>query len=350
MVMLVHAPFLLLFLLSCIAFSFNPSTSPVMGVLGLMFPVFLGIHLLFTAFWLYRGKKFGLLSMLALLFAWPHYSSGIQFGNSQETEADFKVMTYNLRMWYPHNQESRPQMKEDVNAILDNHQPDILLVQEHKINGEYAELDFPYRSMHPMYRMQNNGIGVYSKYEILNSGFFTYSESRNGYTGFVWADIKIKNKTLRLISVHLVNTALIPESYQTLGGSGPELTQEQIEAESADIYNRLAAAYQVRAVQADELSSFVADSPYPVLLCGDLNDTHTSYVYDRITERLDDAFSQKGKGFGDTFNRMNAIPLRIDYILHSPELECASFEVINVPYSDHKPVTASFTLPSSQGS
>lgn len=320
-----------------------------MGVVGLLFPVFLGIHLIFTGFWIYRGKKFGLLSSLVLLFAWPHFSSGLQFGNSEKTDADFWVMTYNLRMWYPHNQSSREQMKKDVLEMLEENTPGILFVQEHKIDGEYADLPFEHKALHPMYGMQNNGIGIYSNYPIKNAGFYTFSQSRNGYTGFQWADVSIQGETVRLISVHLVNTALIPESYQTLGGSGSELTQEQLEAESADIYNRLAAAYEVRAKQADELSQFVMDSPYPIVLCGDFNDTHTSYVYGKITDQLKDAFTQKGKGFGDTFNRMNAIPLRIDYILTSPELECSSFKVIDVPYSDHKPVYASFTLPSSEG-
>lgn len=345
--MVIHAPFLLLFILSCTAFYFNPNEAPVMGVLGLLFPLFFGIHLVFTGFWLYRGKKFGILSTLLILVAWPHFSSGLQFGNSQETDATLRVMTYNLRMWYPHNQESREQMKEDVFGILEEHQPDLLFVQEHKIDGEYAELPFAYRAVHPMYNSRGNGLGIYSRQPIINSGFIEYSESRNGYTGFAWADVNVDGTVLRLVTVHLVNTALIPESYQTLGGEGSELTQEQLEAESADIYNRLASSYQVRATQVKELSSFVADSPYPIILCGDFNDTHTSYVYRQMTENLEDAFVLKGKGFGDTFNRMNAVPLRIDYILVSPELNCHSFEVIDVPYSDHKPVTASFTLPSS---
>ena len=82
------------------------------------------------------------------------------------------------------------------------------------------------------------------------------------------------------------------------------------------------------------------------ILCGDFNDTPMSYVYSQLKEELVDAFEQGGSGYGYTFRPMHGT-LRIDYILHSPELETESYKVDEeVKLSDHLPVTARIKLPS----
>ena len=75
-------------------------------------------------------------------------------------------------------------------------------------------------------------------------------------------------------------------------------------------------------------------SPYPIILCGDFNDTPTSYTYKQLSEGLNDSFSNAGLGIGQTYN--GKFPtLRIDYILHSPEFELNSFKTTDVNLSDH---------------
>jgi endonuclease/exonuclease/phosphatase family metal-dependent hydrolase len=81
----------------------------------------------------------------------------------------------------------------------------------------------------------------------------------------------------------------------------------------------------------------VSESPFPVIICGDFNDTPTSYTYATISKGLTDAFLQSGTGIGKTY--VGIFPtLRIDFILLSKELESLQTQTIEKPFSDHYPL------------
>jgi endonuclease/exonuclease/phosphatase family metal-dependent hydrolase len=90
----------------------------------------------------------------------------------------------------------------------------------------------------------------------------------------------------------------------------------------------------IRSVQADIISSLVADSPYPVVLAADLNDVPNSYTYFTVRGSLQDAFLQKGYGLGRTFRGLSPT-LRIDYIFADPRLRVRQFKRVKKDYSDH---------------
>mgnify|MGYP002508238419 FL=1 len=112
------------------------------------------------------------------------------------------------------------------------------------------------------------------------------------------------------------------------------------------IVERIATNSSVRADFVDTLCMVINESPYRRVVCGDFNDTPMSYVYGELIENLVDAFEQCGKGYGYTFRPMYGA-LRIDYILHSPELETENYMVDDaVELSDHLPIAARIKLPS----
>src|SRR5690606_20357235 len=97
--------------------------------------------------------------------------------------------------------------------------------------------------------------------------------------------------------------------------------------------------FKMRARQVEAISALIKESPYPVIVCGDLNDTPASYSYKQLKQGLHDAFVRSGKGIGQTF--INKLPaLRIDYILHDKGFESYNFETHNYRMSDHLPVSA----------
>lgn len=91
------------------------------------------------------------------------------------------------------------------------------------------------------------------------------------------------------------------------------------------------------------MAAFIKKSPYPVVVCGDFNDTPASYTYFTIRGNLQDAFLEKGTGIGRTFTGL-APTLRIDYILPGNQFTINSFRKINSDLSDHYPVIANLTL------
>jgi endonuclease/exonuclease/phosphatase family metal-dependent hydrolase len=81
-------------------------------------------------------------------------------------------------------------------------------------------------------------------------------------------------------------------------------------------------------------------SPGPVIYCGDMNITPTSYNYRFLRgNNLQDAFLEKGSGMGNTFYKIGPT-LRIDYCLPDKKLEVTQCIRIQKKLSDHYPVIA----------
>ena len=85
------------------------------------------------------------------------------------------------------------------------------------------------------------------------------------------------------------------------------------------------------------------NSPHPLILMGDLNEIPYSYTYFKLGENYENAFENAGRGFGFTYNRILFF-LRIDHIFSSEKLKAVQFRTHReVDYSDHYPVSATFT-------
>ena len=84
--------------------------------------------------------------------------------------------------------------------------------------------------------------------------------------------------------------------------------------------------------------------PYPTLVCGDFNSLPSSYVYHAVKgDKLLDGFQTGGHGYMYTFKYFKHL-LRIDYILHSPELKGLDYFSPDWEYSDHNPVVMRMKL------
>jgi endonuclease/exonuclease/phosphatase family metal-dependent hydrolase len=88
-----------------------------------------------------------------------------------------------------------------------------------------------------------------------------------------------------------------------------------------------------------ELKEHIDACRYPLIVCGDFNDTPISYTYNTISSKLNDAFVAAGQGISNTY-RGKLPPYRIDYILYSNEFDAVSYERHRAEYSDHFPVSA----------
>lgn len=91
----------------------------------------------------------------------------------------------------------------------------------------------------------------------------------------------------------------------------------------------------------------------PVIVLGDLNLPDRSGAYRQLTAHLDDAYREAGWGLGYTFPEglvwgrfWTPFPfLRIDYVLHSPEIRALEARRGPPSGSDHLPVVARLGLP-----
>ena len=162
---------------------------------------------------------------------------------------------------------------------------------------------------------------IYSRYPIIKA------QRVDTMKNFVWADIALREDTIRVYNSHLHSTEIRKADVVYLE-EHQYLEDETPENEMKSMLSRLTENNIVRASQVDTLVQMVATSPYPVVVCGDFNDTPVSYTIRKMTHNLDDVFRKVGRGFSHTYRGFFNM-LRIDYVMCSEEFEPIAYEVID---------------------
>ena len=107
---------------------------------------------------------------------------------------------------------------------------------------------------------------------------------------------------------------------------------------SERIIQRISRAFAAQQQQSELISNHVTACPYPVMICGDMNNSAYSYVYRIIRGNLADSFEAAGEHFGATYN-FKYYPARIDYIFVDKSIKIKGFENFsNINFSDHSPI------------
>ena len=182
-------------------------------------------------------------------------------------------------------------------------------------------------------------IAIFSKYPIINYEVVQFYGIKHANV-CTYADILFMEDTIRVFNIHLQSISFQPEDYQYLDQVKNVETDMQ---SNKRIGSRLKHAFIHRGDQADQVAQLINESQYPVLVCGDFNDTPASYAFNIISRDLKDSFREKGNGIGVTYN--GAFPnFQIDYILCSKAFEVNDYKIIKKKYSDHYPVKAVFSL------
>ena len=187
------------------------------------------------------------------------------------------------------------------------------------------------------------GIALFSKYPIIQSQ--TYDFPNSDQEALI-ADIEINTTKMRVITVHLHTTTISQHNTEM-----SILTDGLVAADASyklSALSRLTQAFvessSTRRNQADIISNLIKESPYPVIVCGDFNDTPNSYSYYKFEQLLSDAFKTSGSGYGYSY-----IPLlhslRIDYIFHSNKITPIQFYYKPYPWSDHSAAFFKFHTP-----
>ena len=104
------------------------------------------------------------------------------------------------------------------------------------------------------------------------------------------------------------------------------------------VLNRISNAFKKQQLQAEKLMQHKSTCSYPMLICGDMNNSAFSYVYRSIKGDLNDCFEEAGKGFGKTYN-FKYYPARIDYIFADRSFKVKEFRTYpEFKNSDHFPI------------
>ncbi len=355
LLLIINIFFVLLLLLSYLAPHLNPATAFAPAMLGLFFPAWFIINLGFTIFWLLRAKYYFLISLAALLAGWNITGKYVSLSPAtvQQPAGSFKFISYNVRLFDQFKWiEGQDYFTRDAIFNFIRHEnPDIVSFQEFfHGNEDYFPTIGPFLQMqqatnyHVDYikvtdGKKHYGLATFSRFPIVNKGAIRFENSTSN--SGIYTDIAIAGDTVRIFNVHLESIRLSSDDYKFVTEFIDPSMQPQ-SSSSSIILGKFRRAFKKRAEQAIILAGHIAESPYPVIVSGDFNDTPISYVYNTISKNLRDAFCESGFGLGVTYS--GGIPVRIDYILHSDKLSVSGYQNHKVYYSDHFPLSCYFTI------
>ena len=298
-------------LLSYLAAYVNPATFWLLAFFGLAYPFLLLTNFLFIIYWILVSKKKYLLSLVVVLVGWNHIWGTVQFNFNSEKEDGtntVKVMSYNVRLFDLYNWTDNKEKRNQIFDLIKKEAPEIICLQEFfhsDEKGYFTTLDTLVKLQDASYyhaeytaTVQDKyyfGIATFSKHPIVKRGKVEFEEKQSANNDCIFTDIKINEDTIRVYNMHLASIHFGYDDYRFLEEIGEVEAEEQIQG-GKQIIKRLKKAFIKRAAQADKIAEHISSSPYPVIVCGDFNDSSSSYAYHSISSGLNDAYRESGIG------------------------------------------------------
>jgi endonuclease/exonuclease/phosphatase family metal-dependent hydrolase len=249
-----------------------------------------------------------------------------------------------VRLFDLYNWSKNKETRKAIFDFINKEKPDIIAFQEFyadddnefiNIDSLKAMLNLPHEDYEftlTLRKKHHWGIATFSKYKIVGSGHVNFRVKSNNVC--IYSDMLINKDTVRVYNMHLQSIHLLKEDYKFIDALGKDSVEIDEYKGSRKIAGRLKRAFIKRAEQVDSVAKSLKNSPYPVIVCGDFNDTPASYTYHTMTNELTDAFVEAGKGWGKTY--IGIFPsYRIDYILHSNDFEAFNYITHQEKLSDH---------------
>ncbi|GAB3174190.1 endonuclease/exonuclease/phosphatase family protein [Telluribacter humicola] len=317
----------------------------------LSFPVVLVTQLFFLGFWLVLKPRWAVVPALLLLVSFPFWPRTYKFkageeGSSRSDTPSIKVVNYNVASFFSYYENEL--VAEKVLEWLKGTDADVICFQEfanRKQEGRQSVIDqltkagYPYHAIMKITDEESSsfitGVVTFSKHPILSKQDSFFS----GMNGVLQTDILWRGKQVRIINVHLYSMTL------KLNKLANQKEYDGVKRETQGTFLRMKKGFEERNEEIDILESWIKDSAYPLIVCGDFNETPYGYVYGRMRRHLSNAFENQGNGFGFSYNKLPYF-IRIDHQFYSNDkLDLQEFSTQRkVPYSDHYPLVATYTL------
>lgn len=336
---------LLLLWLSLLAIIVPPHIIPFLGLITLGLPVFFIIHVLFLLWYIYRGDRFLWVLLITSFFTLPSFHSWVSLGSRSAHNGELielSLLTYNVRMFNAYNWLSESNISEDQGNIIRNAHADVVAIQEYYTFEKTPLIEYPYSYIKHSNPKQTFGLALFSKRPMINYGSVEYEFTEGFNNQFIYGDIVVDSDTVRILNVHLASFYFDVKDFEAL--KQPNINDvEEFKLRFGSVAKQLFNGFSRRSKQLKTLKSFIKDCPYPVFVCGDMNDAPASYTYRVFNRLLDDSFHAAGRGVGRTYVE-TFFPLRIDWVFYPQQYEAVQYDVLSrdKKISDHRPVRVGF--------
>lgn len=337
---LVNALAITALLISYLAPFVDPADFWPVSFFGLFYKPILLLNVTLLLVWIVRRKRRWMYNAFFILIGFQFIARSIQFNESTHSADDIKICTFNtsVQMVYEDGNTSK-----EIDQYLSAQEYDVaILIEWLDKKGNINSKTYPHQQFVRLNSKQNRhdyGIKLVSKHKIINWERIKYDHFTNNMAAYF--DIDVDGTIIRFMATHLQSNGVSSRDYHTL-----------VNVEVGDEYKNYALNFAKRlqkliirrSNQTKTILETIEDSPYPVIILGDFNDTPQSFTYQTLKKGRKDAFVEKGNGWGATYLKPFPI-MRIDYILHDEELTCTSYKCISNIKSDHAMLEASFKLP-----
>lgn len=346
----VNLLFALLLVLTYVSVFINPEQFWFAAFYGLLYPFFLFVNLGFLFYWIFRWKNLVFISLVAILLGINHFNGFVrlQFGNpTKHLKAQFKVMTYNVNLFRLYSWSKLKPSYSDVFHYIKNNSFDVVCLQEFYLKTGMLNLTQVKQqsgmNIYPSYILKRSnsayGLAILTNLPVARTGEISFP---NSFNACMYADIVKGADTIRVYNLHLQSTRLKERNFNFLLRNEFKLDSKNYD-ELKDLITRLGVAFPKRARQVNLVVEHMQSCPYPILICGDFNDSPISYTYHCLTANLYDTFKDAGSGVGYTFSGLWP-SYRIDYVLRDKNFSTISYTSPRIDFSDHYPVLVEFQL------
>ncbi len=353
---------LALWLVGCqVAALLSPLDKPLLAFLPFTTAFAVTTNLVSFIFLLFRRRRLrAMLPLIALIAAFPAVRA--VFGNpfhwsaqSLAARPQIKVLLWNVHGLGIYDLPEDPAVPRKMLQFIKEQDPDVACLVE--FHTKYEDITKPHSTRflteggfrdfrfvwdNTLGAQYYVGLALFSKLPV--SAVEERWIARN--INLLQTDVSLDSTTkIRIVTLHLESFNLRDKEKATLDSARQNIPGVKNSYRMARKFMaRAVGPFQRRAREADSVRSILAESPYPLLICGDLNDLPGSYAYNTVRGERSDAFVDYGKPFGRTYNRLSPT-LRIDNIFYDPDFfQCVDFKTFRTALSDHNPVVATFEL------
>ena len=315
----VNSVILLLLLISYLAPKIHPDFFWHISLLGILFPFLLILNTLFAVYWVISWRKYFWANIVIIVLGLPYIDNTIanqkntldkkEFSQLQKNKKHqfdqlINLMSFNVRLFNQNENIDDDKIEKKIVEMIKEKKPNVVCLQEFNLTESTKELfdTFNYK------KNNDNKLQIFTNYRVIKSG---YIKSKNIC---IYKDI-VLNDTIRVYNIHL----------------------------QSNWVKTMKSSYQNRVSEALKIKKHINKSPYPVIVCGDFNDTPLSYTYSTLKKGLADSFQESGIGIGNSY--VSIPTLRIDYILHSQKYESYNYKKLKYKFSDHYPISCDILIP-----
>lgn len=338
---------------SFLSWRVSPLKTNLFSYIGLAFGFIFLLNVAYLFFWMFFSKwKLALISLVAILLCLKPVTTffPMHLFPAKAPEGVIEVLTYNVQ-GFP-EERSKKSTEHPILDYIAHTDADIVCLQEYLVSktGQsiFSQRDvnrilnkYPYRSVTGLEssgKYHIFGLACFSKYPIEKTDEVVFESSYNGAAVYT---INVNGKKLSVANVHLESNSIMAEDKKLYSDFLQNSDSVKLDQVTSNIRNRLGSAYRMRARQVEKVKKFLhTQETDGTIICGDFNDTPISYSYHQMKKGLRDAYVSTAFGPGITYHK-DLFLFRIDYIMHSEQMNAFKTKVDKIKYSDHYPLRTS---------